>query len=299
MSDAPACVIVTADDFGLDPAVNEAVAQAHDRGILSAASLMVGAGAAAEAADIARARPTLGVGLHLVLTDGQAVLPRSDIPDLVDATGRFREGMASAGARFFFRPRVRRQLAAEIRAQYEAFVATGLPLDHVNAHKHFHVHPTILSLALKIGRDYGLRAMRWPSEPRGDASQAASGDRRALFEAALMTPWLRGMRRRIRAAGVVSNDRLLGLRATGHMTESRVLAAIEAARTGPVAEIYGHPACRNHLNAAMADYDHTGEYDALVSPRVIEALQKAGLQPIRFADLADRATANDAARNTL
>lgn len=295
MSTATACVIVTADDFGLDPAVNEAVAKAHDRGILSAASLMVGAGAAAEAADIARARPTLGVGLHLVLTDGHAVLPRSDIPDLVDATGRFHEGMATAGARFFFRPRVRRQLAAEIRAQYQAFIDTGLPLDHVNAHKHFHVHPTILSLALQIGREYGLRAMRWPYEPRGDAGRAASGGWRALFEAALMTPWLRGMRRRMSAAGIVSNDRLLGLRATGHMTESRVLAAIEAARAGTVAEIYCHPATRNRLTAAMADYDHTGEYDALVSPCVAQALKKADLRLIRFAELADLATASDAA----
>lgn len=293
MSTAPACVIVTADDFGLDPAVNEAVAQAHDRGILSAASLMVGAGAAAEAVDIARARPTLGVGLHLVLTDGRAVLPHSDIPDLVDTSGRFYEGMAKTGARFFFRPHVRRQLAAEIRAQYEAFVATGLPLDHVNAHKHFHVHPTILSLTLQIGREYGLRAMRWPYEPRG----ATPGDWHALFEAALMTPWLRGMRRRMKTAGVVSNDRLLGLRATGHMTESRMLAAIEAARAGPVAEIYCHPARRNRLTAAMADYDHTGEYDALVSPRVVQALKQADLRPIRFAELADRATASNAAGN--
>jgi predicted glycoside hydrolase/deacetylase ChbG (UPF0249 family) len=60
---------------------------------------------------------------------------------------------------------VRRQLAAEIRAQFEAFAATGLRLDHVNAHKHFHLHPTILSLMLSIGREFGLRAVRLPAEP--------------------------------------------------------------------------------------------------------------------------------------
>ncbi|AWN14533.1 hopanoid biosynthesis-associated protein HpnK [Salinisphaera sp. LB1] len=280
-------VIVTADDFGLHPAVNEAVAHAHDAGILSATSLMVGAEAAPEAVALARARPALGVGLHLVLTDGRAVLPRSVVPDLVDANGRFHDGMARAGARFFFQPRVRRQLAAEIRAQYEAFAATGLVLDHVNAHKHFHVHPTILSLALRIGGEYGLRAMRWPHEPRQDAGQPGSGSWRTAVETTLMAPWLQHMRRRMTASGVVSNARLLGLRATGHMTEARVLTAIAAARGGAVAEIYCHPASRDRLTPAMADYDHRGEYAALISPRVLQAMQRAGLQPTRFAEIAD------------
>ena len=65
------------------------------------------------------------------------------MPDLVDGSGNFRTDMARAGAAMFFLPRVRRQLEAEIEAQFAAFAATGLPLDHVNAHKHFHLHPTI------------------------------------------------------------------------------------------------------------------------------------------------------------
>ena len=56
--------------------------------------------------------------------------------------------MVRAGMRFFFRPPARRQLAAEIRAQFAAFAATGLTLDHANAHKHFHLHPTIARLLI-------------------------------------------------------------------------------------------------------------------------------------------------------
>jgi len=247
---------------------------------------MVGADAANEAIAIAKSQPTLGVGLHLVLTDGVAVLPPAEIPDLVDASGHFHDGMARAGARFFFRPAVRRQLAAEIRAQYDAFAASGLVLDHVNTHKHFHVHPTILNLALSIGREYGLRAVRLPSEPHSAAVAAsASSNRRAELETVLMRPWLRWMRRRLNAAGVRSNERLLGLRATGHMNESRLLAAVADAAADGVAEIYLHPASRNNLTSAMANYDHCGEFAALLSPRVAQALQAAELTPIRFADL--------------
>ena len=117
-------LIITADDFGLHESVNQAVERAHREGVLSAASLMVAAPAAADAIARARAFPSLRVGLHLVLADGQSILPHAAIPDLVDAKGRFGDRMARDGVRFFFLPWVRRQLAAEIRAQFEAFAAS-------------------------------------------------------------------------------------------------------------------------------------------------------------------------------
>ena len=75
-------------------------------------------------------------------------MPPDDIPDLVDAGGNFRNDMVRASVAMFFRPAVRGQLAKEIEAQFEAFRKTGLPLDHVNAHKHFHLHPTIANTIL-------------------------------------------------------------------------------------------------------------------------------------------------------
>ena len=158
-------LIVTADDFGLALPVNAAVEEAHTRGILSAASLMVGAAAAADAVERARRLPGLRVGLHVVLVHGRPVLPPDEVPGLVDRRGEFSGRLVRAGFAYFFKPAVRRQLAAEIRAQFEAFRATGLALDHVNAHNHMHLHPTLSRLILEIGRDYGLRAVRVPAEP--------------------------------------------------------------------------------------------------------------------------------------
>src|SRR5215475_2807102 len=175
MSGAPAkrFLIVTADDFGIHEAVNEAVSAASRAGVLTAASLMVGAPAAADAVRRARELPQLRVGLHLVLADGFAVLPRQQIPDLVDAQGRFGDGMWLDGVRYFALPRLRRQLEAEIRAQFIAFARTGLVLDHVNAHKHFHLHPTVLELILSIGSEFGAFAVRVPREPLWFAGRTA------------------------------------------------------------------------------------------------------------------------------
>jgi hopanoid biosynthesis associated protein HpnK len=250
-------LIVTADDFGLHSAVNEAVEQAYREGVLQAASLMVAAPAAADAIARARRLPGLAVGLHLVLAEGRATLPAALIPDLVDAQGWFSNAMARNGFRFFFLPQVRRQLAAEIRAQFEAFAASGLALDHVNAHKHFHLHPTVLSLLLSIGRDFGLRAVRLPAEP-------GMGP--------WLRPWLGLMRRRLERAGVAYNDHVFGLRHSGAMSEEVVLDVLGQLPSG-LSELYLHPALHDGLTAGMADYRHADELAALLSPRVRSAIE--------------------------
>ena len=91
-------LIVTADDFGAAREVNDAVLDAHQNGILTAASLMVAAPAAADAVARAHATPSLRVGLHLVLVDGKPLLPVAQVPALVDGHGNFRNDMARVGA---------------------------------------------------------------------------------------------------------------------------------------------------------------------------------------------------------
>jgi hopanoid biosynthesis associated protein HpnK len=270
-------LIITADDFGLAVPVNEAVERAHRGGVLGAASLMVGAPAAADAIERARHMPGLRVGLHLVLADGAAALPRARIPDLVDDGGRFGSHMARDGIRFFALPAVRRQLAEEIRAQFEAFAATGLALDHVNAHKHFHLHPTVLSLIIRIGRDYGLQAVRVPREPAGGR---------------WLSPWLALMRLRLRHAGLASNDYIVGLRHSGAMTESRVIDALASLPEG-VTEFYFHPGTRSGIDIApsMEGYRHTDELDALLSPRVRERIEQIGCPVGGFSDVLAAAAA--------
>ncbi|ABF10281.1 hopanoid biosynthesis associated protein HpnK [Cupriavidus metallidurans] len=264
-------LIVTADDFGLHHDINEAVERAHCQGILNAASLMVSSPAAADAVERARRLPGLRVGLHLVLADGVATLPYDQIPDLVDASGRFGSAMVRDGFRFFFLPRVRAQLAAEIRAQFEAFAATGLPLDHVNAHKHFHLHPTVLSLILSIGRDYGMRAVRLPREAGGPL---------------LLRPWLALLRARLQRAGIAYNDYVLGLSDTGAMDEATLLAAFEQLPRG-VVEMYLHPAVTSgaEVGASMTGYRHADELAALLSPRVRAAADRFAPRRGGFTDL--------------
>jgi hopanoid biosynthesis associated protein HpnK len=275
-------LIVTADDFGAAEAVNEAVEQGHVDGVLTSASLMVAAPGCADAVARARRLPKLHVGLHLVLVEGRPFLPPAALPDLVTAEGLFRTDMARMGADIFFKPHVRRQLAAEIEAQFQAFAATGLPLDHVNTHKHYHLHPTIAGLILKIGLRYGMKASRAPVEPR--AVLAAVDPAAAPPPAWVTEPWARLVRARYRRAGVAMADQVFGLAWSGAMTSERVAGIIGRLPEG-LTELYLHPATAGGFNGAAHGYDYTGELAALLAPETRAAVNGSGLRLCSFSDV--------------
>jgi hopanoid biosynthesis associated protein HpnK len=280
-------VIVTADDFGLSVPVNEAVERAHREGILTATSLMVAEPAAEDAIRRARALPRLGVGLHVVVVCGRPILSPDQLPDLVGPDGMFTADLARAGVRYFFHPRARRQLEAEIRAQFAAFAASGLPFDHVNAQSHFHLHPTVFGMILRIAREYGSPPIRIPYEPFGP-SWRATGDLRGLrfANAYLLAPWLAMMRARLDAGGFAHNDRVLGLSDVGHMTPARVTALLGELGPG-VTEVFFHCATGRWpgIDPALTGYQLEDELAALTSPAVAALLHGEDVERIAFGDL--------------
>lgn len=279
-------LVVTADDLGLAPEVNEAVEIAHRDGILTAASLMVAEPAAADAVERARRLPGLAVGLHLTLVEGRPALPPDRIPDLVGGDGRLRSDLAAYGVAIFFRPSVRAQVAAEIEAQFAAYAATGLPLDHVDAHKHFHLHPTVAGLVLAIGPRYGMRALRVPVEPLSVLS-AVEPTRRGL-EASLAAPYAKMLRARARRAGLAVADQVFGLAWSGSVTQARLaglLARLPVGRT----EIYLHPATSGGFPGEAPGYLYADELAALRAPEVLAARSRVGAEPARQAGWADDA----------
>jgi hopanoid biosynthesis associated protein HpnK len=261
--------VITADDFGLAPEVNDAVELAHRSGILTAASLMVAGPAAAQAVALAKRLPSLKVGLHLVLVEGAAVLPPADIAGLVDARGEIRRDMVRLAVDIALKPSTRRQLRREIAAQFDAFRRTGLPLDHVNAHKHFHVHPVIAAEVFAAGRAYGMKALRIPFEPGASPF--------------LMGPWCALLRAQARRNGVKTPDAVVGLRRTGAMTAERLRAALSALPPGLI-EIYTHPATSDDFAGHASGYRYRDELAGLTDADVIAALRASRRRAGGFAD---------------
>ena len=208
---------------------------------------MVAGDAAADAVARAKAMPGLGVGLHLVLVEGRPALPPERLPALVGSDGLFRRDMVRLAIRIFADSAARAQLAAEVEAQFAAFTATGLRLDHVNAHKHFHLHPTIASTVLRIGRRYGMTAIRAPIE-RGNGGIEAW--------------WARRLQRRMRRAGLLVPDQVIGLAWTGAFSPERIRAALANLPPG-LTELYTHPATADAWPGSAPGYRYREELAAL------------------------------------
>jgi len=261
-------VIVTADDFGADIAVNEAVEEAFRRGILTAASLMIGGDAAADAVQRAHRLPGLGIGLHVVLADGRPILPPGHIPGLAGPDGRFHHSMLRTALAVALSQGAREQMRSEIEAQFAAFAETGLRLDHVNTHKHFHLHPMIASAILEIGPRYGMRAMRVPFDPGSPLP---------------MRWWSSLLGRRLRAAGMLVNDEVRGLSWSGGFDAARMHEALTALPKG-LTELYCHPANAEAFPGSAPGYRYRDELAALVDSGNRQALVESGATAGCFGD---------------
>ena len=288
-------VIITGDDFGLAVPVNEAIEEAHQHGVLTTTSLLIGSPFAKDAVLRARRNPRLHVGLHVAVCEGTPVLPPGEIPDLVDGRGELR-GPIRAAIGFFLRPRVREQLRREIQAQFEAFLATGLTLDHVNCHNNMQLHPVVMPILLSVASVNGARAIRLPVEPfraslrasRSIGAMPVGTYRRSRSPAWLrfvqwlvMRPWGATMKRRYQSAGFVVNDYVFGIYDCGGMDLDMFLGIVHNLPDG-TSEIHCHPATRRcaEIDGPMPDYQHESELAALTSPALRQALEASGARQL-------------------
>jgi hopanoid biosynthesis associated protein HpnK len=268
-------LIINADDFGRSRSINEAVIRAHREGVLTSASLMVNEAASAEAVTLARDNPTLAVGLHLTLLCGHAALPHEKIPGLVNADSEFSNNPVAAGFRYFANRSLREQLRAEIHAQFDRFRTTGLPLDHINGHLHFHLHPTVFGILVADAAQLGIRHMRLTREPFWVDVPLASG--RRLYRAAhamihFVLSW--AAQSRFRRLNWRHTQRVFGLLQNDRVDETYVMKLLNILPTGD-SELYSHP--------SLDEFKH--EFDALISPRVKALIAAKDIQLIRYQDL--------------
>ncbi len=280
-------VIFTADDFGLSPALNGAVALAHRRGLLRCASLMAAAPEIEAAFRLARELPGLCLGVHLTLIQGRSVLPPEKIPHLVDTQGRFHNHPVTAGWRYFWQPGLLPEIKMELAAQIEAVLKAGLTPWHLNGHVNLHLHPRIFPLVLELAREYGIPAARLPWEDWRTTLALAPDHPLPKVAQGLIFAWLcRRARQQLKDAGLSCNDQLFGLLNDGRMTEEYLLGLVKNLKPG-VTEIYCHPGmyADAELQRWAPEYQRQKELAALLSPRLRDALVAAGIELSDFKTL--------------
>jgi chitin disaccharide deacetylase len=268
-------LIVNADDFGLSSSVNTAVIRAHREGILTSASLMVNEPGCAEAVQLAKENPRLGVGLHLTLLMGHSALAPDQIPGLVNARGEFSNSPVGVGMAYFFKPGLRDQLRAEIHAQFEKFQATGLSLDHVNGHLHMHLHPVVFKILMKDADALGIRHLRLTRDCLARSRRMARGRWFYRTSHAAIYEWLSNRaRNHLHLRKIKHAEITFGLLQDSRVDENYILSLLPELPAGD-SELYSHP--------SLDKFKH--EFDALISPRVREQINRLGIELIRYQDL--------------
>ena len=274
-------LIVSADDLALTKGHNRAIVQAHDEGILTSASLLACGAAFDDAVARARDRPALGIGVHLTLLEGTPVRPPAAVPDLV--VSRTEGAFGTGYGRLLWGVTIGQvaltQVSDEWRAQVERVLDSGLRVTHVDSHKHVHMHPQLLGIALALAREAGIPRMRLSRPPR-----LVAGYRSTVL--GLLAIWAR---RRMAGHGIRCPRTLLGLESSGQMTVQRMLEAIRAPWQG-TGELMTHPAFPGPELARLAargyrwvqTYRFRDELAALCAPAIRAALQEGAVELVSY-----------------
>lgn len=145
-------LIVNADDFALTEGVTKGILLAHLNGIVTSTSLMVNSPYFEKAVLMLKETSSIGIGIHLTLTWQKPILPSSRIPSLVDQNGKFLKRPILIPDNLDIA-----EVEAELTAQIEKALATGLPITHLDSHHHIHVScQALFKLFANLAKKYNF-----------------------------------------------------------------------------------------------------------------------------------------------
>ena len=254
MGETQKTLVVNADDFGFTRDVNAGIVEACERGILRATTLMANGSAFEDAVRLARAKPGLDVGCHLVLVGGRSVArPETSLPASVAELIR---------AMLLRRMAVYEELSAQVRRILEA----GIQPTHLDTHKHTHLLPAVLEAVARIAEEFKIPWVRRP------------------FQIPLLRWRFRAV---IERHGCRTTDHFAGFRLTGRLGARELVALIRRLPEGST-ELMCHPGrCTEELRAAHTRLKESRqvELEALIAPEVREAIEQAGVRLASYREL--------------
>jgi chitin disaccharide deacetylase len=286
-------LIVNADDFGMTSGVNRAIFELHNAGLVTSASLMAQAAASEEAMQLARSMPTLGVGCHVVLVDGEPVLPAHQVPTLVDRkTGRFPNTLGTFLLKLFAGRIRSAEMEAEAAAQIALLQRNGLRLTHLDSHMHTHVFSAVLRPLLRAGRAAGIRAIRHPFEPEWAVRAAAGASLTRVASLRALRALESRSRRILLGESFVTTDGTIAMAGTGTLDASTLRSLLQKMPPGTW-ELVTHP---GYNDAVLAKMNTRLRASRDVERQSLHALQEfPAVQLASFAHLTNAVAASSAA----
>ena len=244
----PARLILNADDFGLTPGINRAVDELHRAGVLTSTTLMANGPAFDDAVAIAHRLPTLGVGCHIVLTDGMPVSHPHDIPSLLGADGKtFRPSLADFLQALLRGTISEDEIEREALAQVQKLQRAGIDVTHLDTHKHAHLFPVVTRPLLHLAQRCGIGGIRNPFEQPWSLALGHGGwFRRAQVKLLGRLQSQFEIQPQLRNAEVLTTDGTIGISATGHLDAPTLAQILRALPPDGTYELCCHPGYNDH-----------------------------------------------------
>lgn len=280
-------LIVTADDVGLHRGMTLGAIRAHREGIVTSCSVAATGRELDHAAELLSDCPALDVGVHLTLVEGRPLSDPASIPTLVTRDGSFLASYRGFAARHAIGQVSVKDVERELRAQIERVLAKGLSPCHLNGHQHIHVLPRVFDVVLSLAREYRIPYLRIPDDRVPVDIPIAR--RLAL---ATLNRLARRAKDRTRAAGLLANDRTIGVADAGHLDVARLRQLVGKASS--VTELVTHPGIDRALISRSFDWNYLwdAETAALCDPAIRETLGRQGTVLVGIRDLAAGSSAS-------
>ena len=239
----PPRLIINADDFGLTPGVNRAIAELQQAGALTSATLMATGAAFDDAVAIAHANPALGVGCHIVLTDGVPASPPQTIPTLLGPDGKtFRPSLID-----FLQALLRGKISdddiqREAQAQIQKLQRAGINITHLDTHKHTHLFSAVCRPLLQLAERLSIPAIRYPFEQEWSLA-LGHGNRTRRLQVKVLSPLKTRFERQpqIRNRQVLTTNGTIGISATGNLYGQTLHEILHALPADGTFELVCHP----------------------------------------------------------
>jgi hopanoid biosynthesis associated protein HpnK len=288
-------LIVNADDFGLTQKVNQAIVDGHRQGIITNTSLMANGQAFDSAVEMALASPSLGVGVHLNLTEGPSVAPAQAVSTLVDSRGRFYGGAGTLAKRVMTGSISLSEIETEFRAQIEKAANAGIEISHLDGHKHIHFLPSIFQIVTRLARDCRIKCVRHTFEHSpGLAQIRGAGSRQGVMKQFVKARFLAlislGQKKSLSRAELSSPEYFFGVTQTGFLDDNSLREIIRRLPDG-ASELMCHPGyvdntLRGTPTRLLAQREL--ELRSLVKPEIRELIAAQGIELINYRQLCER-----------
>ena len=243
--------------------------EAHERGILTATTLMANGNAFGHAVELAHRTPSLDVGCHLVMVQGYSVLePSRKLPATL-------KELLSAWAGREIRP------LEEARAQVKKILDAGIRISHIDTHKHTHLLPPVMDAVLGVAQEFGIPWVRRPFDFELDAGVSLKQQAVTLGMRMLRPSFTR------RLAGLRTTHHFIGFQKTGSLDTASLQTILERLPEG-TSELMCHPG-RHGAELARAatrlKQSRAVELAALISPEARAMLARRRIRLVSYRDL--------------